>query len=151
VTLDDLPANQVDAVEALLGRLKHDLGKYVSLQARWLAPDATVAERREALATDVLQTRRGPDGTTTAHQVWAPFRAVLFGEEDLVPGVPIDLSADPDVARIAQAMTALQPTVVALRSGELSDAAVEPALGHCHDVAAACRDLVRRVRALRPS
>jgi len=148
VTLDDLPDGALAPAEALLGRLKHDLGKYVSLQARWLGPDAGRQQRMDALTADLLRTRRGPDGEEGAHAVWAPFHEVLTGRADLTAGVRVDLGDDPDVRRIVAAMNALGPVVEPLADGSLSDEAVGAALDQCTEVAYACRDLVRRIRPL---
>ena len=60
-----------------LVRLKHDLGKYIAFQVRYLPPGASASERREALAADLLGTRRGPEGVRDAPSVWAEFRATL--------------------------------------------------------------------------
>lgn len=152
MTLDDLPAASRAPVEALLGRLKHDLGKYVSLQARWLAPDADRDARRDALTADLLRTRRGPDGHEGAHGVWGPFFEVLRGESEVAPGIVVVLVDDPDVARVTDAMERLAPVASALESGaELDDDVLEQSLTLCRDVADACRDLVRRVREGRPA
>jgi hypothetical protein len=57
--------------------LVHDLGKYVHLSARMLAPDATLGDRWSALREDLLETRRGPSGVQTAAAVYAERRAAL--------------------------------------------------------------------------
>ena len=65
-----------------LARIRHDLGKYVVLQQRWLPPGATDGERRAAVLADVLETRRSPRSTDDAVAVWAGLaeeRAVLSG------------------------------------------------------------------------
>lgn len=58
---------------------RHDVGKYVAFQLRWLPEDAPAGELLEALRADVLQTRRGPSGTESAPQVWARVRPPLAG------------------------------------------------------------------------
>ena len=66
---------------------KHDLGKYVAFQARWLAPDASDADRLEALQADVLHTRRSAEGSEDAPSLWRRLRpglAALEADADLV-------------------------------------------------------------------
>jgi hypothetical protein len=66
-----------EALQAALDA-RHDLGKYTSLNLRFLAPDADDAALREALLADLTQTRRGPDGAPEpAPAVWAACRARL--------------------------------------------------------------------------
>lgn len=55
-------------------RVRHDLGKYVHLEARWLGEDATDGEYRDALRTDLLRTRRGPAGDEDCVTLWARLR-----------------------------------------------------------------------------
>lgn len=134
-----------DALLSLLDRLKHDLGKYVALQARWLPPEAGPVERREALVADLLHTRRGPEGSTSAHEVWETFRGMLHGEV-LLDGHRVALGDDPDVVVIEDRMRSLG----ALRSVSAVEAlvpeAVDEALSACAEVGARCRSLVRRAR-----
>lgn len=65
-----------NALEALR-TARHDLGKYIAFQVRWLAPDCSDADLREALVADLRETRRGPDGVETAWDVWARLRPAL--------------------------------------------------------------------------
>lgn len=55
-------------------KVRHDLGKYVHLEARWLGEDSTDQEYRDALRTDLLRTRRGPDGDEDCVTLWARLR-----------------------------------------------------------------------------
>lgn len=144
----DLDPEQLDAVGALAGRLKHDLGKYIAFGARWLGDDAPLAERTQALADDLLRTRRGPDGSSDALEVWEPYRARLVGERPLVGGQCVDLRDEPVVADIVQSMHALGPTVAGLRAGPLDRAAVDAGLALARRVSDACRALHRHLREL---
>ncbi|MCP4804464.1 MAG: hypothetical protein GY913_20725 [Proteobacteria bacterium] len=56
---------------------RHDVGKYIAFQLRWLPDDAPADELLEALRSDVLRTRRGPSGVESAPQVWARVREPL--------------------------------------------------------------------------
>ena len=59
--------------------VRHDLGKYVFLEARWLGEDATAADLRSALAADLGHTRRGPAGDESCVQLWARLRPSVAG------------------------------------------------------------------------
>jgi hypothetical protein len=58
-------------------RARHDLGKYIAFQVRWLAPDASADDLRAALRADLLETHRGPDGVADAVTVWRRLRGEL--------------------------------------------------------------------------
>ena len=60
-------------------RVRHDLGKYVHLEARWLGEDANELELREALHNDLARTRRDPSGDEDCERVWARLRGDLAG------------------------------------------------------------------------
>lgn len=144
--LDELEADRRPAVLSLVTRLKHDLGKYVAFQARWLADDASEAERVQALRDDLLATRRGPEGSEDAVSVWTPYAEALTGTRPLDDGELVDLAADPDVQRLTLAMDRVRATLERLRAGAVPSAAVQEGLTAARDVAAACRDLHRRAR-----
>jgi len=115
---------------------KHDLGKYVAFQIRWLPPDAPPAELLEALRRDVLQTRRGPAGSEDAPALWRRLRPPLAG---LGP-------SDPDLAAVDAAVAALEVALPALRSGAASPVDLAAAAGHARAVAAHLAALHRRLR-----
>lgn len=104
-------------------RIKHDLGKYVAFQARWLDEGADPEDLREALAADLLATRRGPEGSVDVLTVWAGFRAPLVGEALLEDTHHIDLSASEPFRTLDAAVSALAPAVDALRADEEIDLA----------------------------
>jgi len=144
--LDHLdPAARAGLAEHV-SRLKHDLGKYVAFQIRWLPPDASLEDRRGALAADLLCTRRGPDGEQDATSLWRAFRAGLVGEQELGPGVRVDLSDDAAVRRIDAAMTEIDAVSALLRAGEADEGAVDRGMDAALRVAEAARDLFTRVR-----
>lgn len=62
-------------------RAKHDLGKYVAFQLRWLTSDCSDADLLEALQADVLNTRRGPDGSESAMSIWTRLKPELAGAD----------------------------------------------------------------------
>ncbi|MEZ4316125.1 MAG: hypothetical protein R3F61_01415 [Myxococcota bacterium] len=148
--IEKMPAPALEALLDHTSRLKHDLGKYVRFQGRWLGPDADLDARREALAADLLHTRRGPDGSVDASSVWAEFSGELLGERPLRSAEEgsgtFDLRADPDVARIVDGMAVLDAVIAALRSDSLDEAGVIEGERAAEQVASAIRSLVERVR-----
>ena len=124
---------------------KHDLGKYVTFQTRWLGADASEEERLDALRADLLETRRGPDGTVDALAVWAEFRPILHGEQALPGAGRIDLRALPEVRALGDAMRALEPVVRALRGGSAGAGALQGGTEGARVVAMSCQELQRRV------
>ena len=135
-----------EALAAHLSRLRHDLGKYVSLQVRWLGDDADPASLREALAADLLATRRGPSGTVDALALWAEFRPALFGEAPLPDGPTVDLTGDADLARLDAGMAEIALAIAGLRAGDLDAEGVRRGAGAAARVAEACRALWARAR-----
>lgn len=71
----------LDAARAV----RHDLGKYVCFEARWLGEDAPPAELRAALEADLGHTRRGPAGDEDCTVVWARLRpeVVALGVQEI--------------------------------------------------------------------
>lgn len=126
-----IPGEVLEELAERLADLRHDLGKHIRLPLALLRADAPAAEVREALATGLLRTRRGPDGVRTARQLWEKFcretggwlgrfagwasleRAVeraLAWEGALLPGAPeVDrAAADADLAALTPALRALE-------------------------------------------
>jgi hypothetical protein len=136
-------ATRTDLV-AHLARVRHDLGRYVALQQRWLGDDATAEARAEALAADLLATRRGPEGTTDAVTVWADLRPPLVGEAPLPGGAMVDLTGDADLERLDAAMRDVARAIEGLRAADAS--VVERGAAAAVEVAAACDALWRRWR-----
>lgn len=67
-----------DAAEALV-QARHDLGKYIALQTRWLPDDPSTEELRAALIADLRRTRSGGGVEEDAALVWARLRPGLAG------------------------------------------------------------------------
>ncbi len=115
-----------------LADLRHDLGKYITFEVRFLGPSPSESALRAALRADLLQTRRWGAHTETAEQVWARMRPAL-------------LEGDPDLLRIDQALGALSRIDLSGPAEELSQAAAL-----AREVAEACRALLMRGRARCP-
>lgn len=126
-------------------RLKHDLGKYVALQQRWLDSQASNDEIWKALQADLLSTRRGPDGHQDAVAVWCEFSPELLGARPFPSGF-VNLSADPDVASIVQCMQVIADGLDDLRSGTAHTVLQEQLKCAALEVAEACLRLARRAR-----
>lgn len=137
------PELRVAALEHA-ARVKHDLGKYVAFQLRWLPPDAPLADRVDALRADLLSTRRGPDGAVDAPTLWAELRAPLVGEVPLPGGAHVNLSNDPAVVAIDAAIAEIRDVVAGLDGADV--ALVEAGTRAALAVAEAARDLHRRLR-----
>lgn len=113
---------------------RHDLGKYVSLNLRFLAPDADRAAQREALLADLTQTRRGPGGgVESAPEVWAACRG----------GLP---AAAPEVLQVDAAMKHIQSSLPALMADRLDDDALAALAQAARGVTAALTALTRRLK-----
>ncbi len=141
-----LPGELRRDVAEHLQRLRHDLGKYVSLQVRFLGEGAAPEARREALAADLLQTRRSPDGAVDAYTLWAERRPVLVGEAPLPGGDFVDLRQDVDLQRLDGAMAHIRTVIGALRAGAVDDAQLDEAIEAARQVTEACRSLAARAR-----
>ncbi|MCK6517377.1 hypothetical protein L6R46_20230 [Myxococcota bacterium] len=113
---------------------RHDLGKYVSLNLRFLAPDADRVAQREALLADLTQTRRGPGGgVESAPEVWAACRG----------GLP---AAAPEVLQVDAAMKHIQSSLPALLADRLDDDALAALAQAARGVTAALTALTRRLK-----
>ncbi len=91
-------------------RAKHDLGKYVAMQTRWLPEDAPAGELRAALMTDVLTTRRSDALTLSAPELWHVLRPPLAAALTAAELAPIDAA----VARLAAAVAPLRDDALTL-------------------------------------
>ncbi len=113
-----------------LSDLRHDLGKYVRFETRFVESGGDVEALRAALRADLLATRRRGDEVEGAQAVWARMR-------------PAELEGDPDVSAIDAAMAALAGVDLGGPEPELRRAAALTAA-----VAEATRRLQQRARAL---
>ena len=112
---------------------RHDLGKYVSLNLRFLGADADRAALREALIADLTQTRRGPSASESAPDVWAACRG----------GLP---PAAPEVQQVDAAIKHIQSKLPALMNDSLDDEALQALAQAARGVTAALTALTRRLK-----
>jgi hypothetical protein len=137
-------AELADAYRALAERLRHDVARYVALQARWLGPDAPVDALRAALREDLLATRRGPDGVATIAQVAGPLVHALRGGDGRVP----DLGSDPVIGVFLAAIARIVAFAERLGDGTLPDADLAVARDAALDAASAARAATARLKEL---
>lgn len=58
-------------------RARHDLGKYIAFQTRFVGTDGPLPELRDALRADLLHTRSGGGEDADAATVWRALRTAL--------------------------------------------------------------------------
>ena len=145
--IEDLGSETAVDVAEHTRALKHDLGKYVALQIRWLGADASEDEVCQALRSDLLGTRRSPAGTLDAVEVWEGLRGPLLGEVPLPCGDVVDLSLDPDIRALMASMDIVRSVLCALRSTTLEGDGLQRGVAAAREVSAACRRLAKRARA----
>ena len=92
--VEDLPVEKLEEMVEDLADIRHDLGKYLTLGARFLGPEPGLADLREALKGDLLRTARRTSGDETAWELWRRLR-------------PEGLETDPDIQRIDEGIQAL--------------------------------------------
>lgn len=67
--IEALSVNDETAAE-LTARAKHDLGKYIGFESRWLADDCSDHELLTALQSDIIRTASGPVQVKSAFDIW---------------------------------------------------------------------------------
>ncbi len=114
---------------------KHDLGKYVAFEARWLPPEASRTDRLRALQADVLHTRRSAQASEGAVDLWGRLR----------PGLAA-LGDDPDLAAVDAAVAALAAHGPGLADGSLDGEALADCAAQARRIADHLAALHRRLR-----
>lgn len=127
--LEDLPAAALEELVDRLSDLRHDLGKYIRFETRFVEGGSDLDALRAALKADLRSTRRRGDEIESAWSVWARMR-------------PSELEGDPDIVAIGAAMQALE-------SADLDgpEAALRRAAALGAEVSEATRRLHGRARA----
>lgn len=122
-----LTDDQLEDLSDTLEDVRHDLGKYITFEVRFIGLDADTAALRQALSADLLQTDKRGERVEAAWSVW----------ERLRPG---ELDGDPDVVAIDKALTGLRALDLAtLERDELIAAAAV-----AKDIQSRCVALFRR-------
>ena len=120
--VEALPPAALAPLVELLADIRHDLGKYICLEQRFLSSDASLDQRRAALIADVGQTRRSGETVETAMDLLARLRpAQLDGDEDVdfidaEMGLLSLLWQATDPAGVERALAAVQAIARATRS-----------------------------------
>ena len=128
--LEDISPDALPELIEDLTDLRHDLGKYITFEVRFLGPDPDTESLRAALRADILQTAKRGEQISSAWEVWAGLR-------------PAALAEDPDVARIEAALAGLRHVDLAGDQDTLQQAA-----DLARQVAEGTRSLHRRAVAL---
>lgn len=142
--LKTLDAQTLRDLAAYVARLKHDLGKYVAFQVRWLPDEADSEALAAALEADVLHTRRGPGGSLDACTLWRELRPALAGQAPLPEGSIVDLGDG--IAPLDRAMAEVAVVAAALSRGSRDPEVLRAGRKAVLDASEACRDLQRLVR-----
>jgi hypothetical protein len=116
-------------------KAKHDLGKYIAFQSRWLPDDAGVEDWTQALRSDLMETRRGPDGSEGAVEIWARLKPDFA-----------TLQGDPDIHQIDGAMLRIGAGLPYLESGGLDLSALHTMAEDARCVATHLAALHRRLK-----
>ncbi|MFT4979977.1 MAG: hypothetical protein ACI8S6_005889 [Myxococcota bacterium] len=125
-----LPTEALEDLCEDLADLRHDLGKYITFEVRFVGLDAPTEELRAAVQADVLQTDKRGGKAEPAWSVWARLR----------PPLPDD---DADIATIDAAIKNMSSLSLASadRDGLLAAAALAVS------VQASCKRLSQRCAA----
>ncbi|MEL6348992.1 MAG: hypothetical protein AAFV53_38160 [Myxococcota bacterium] len=127
MTLDDLNAEALEALVEALADLRHDLGKYVTFEVRFVGRDVDDESLRRALIADITRTRQRGAHQESAWQLWARMRPGVIGD-------------DADVTEIDAAMVRLKAIDLATADRAQLDQAADEAVR----IAGACRSLLQR-------
>ena len=88
---------------------RHDLGKYIAFELRWVGDSASPGDLLSALQADVLRTRSANSVDLDAVTVWKGVRGGLAGLSGL----------DADVDAVDEAMDRIERRLAGLRAGTL--------------------------------
>lgn len=124
-------AMSIDDLEDLADQvadLRHDLGKYITFEVRFVGLDADTEALRQAVKADLLATDKRGGETEAAWSVWGRLR-------------PPALAEDPDVLAIDGLIAGLE----ALALDGLDRAGLLAAAEQAAAVQARCKSLSRRV------
>jgi len=91
----DLSPEALEELVEDLAELRHDLGKYITFETRFVGEAGSTDDLRGALRQDLLQTHRRRGEVETAWALWARLR-------------PAELAAEPEVEAIDRALAELK-------------------------------------------
>lgn len=128
--LEELDGDALEELLEDLSDLRHDLGKYITFETRFLEPGAGPEQRRAALRKDLHRTREARGEVESAWQLWARL-------------CPPEVAREPEARRISAALDELAGLAL-----DGPEAVLDRAQALCAEVAADTRALHSRVRAL---
>ncbi len=94
MSLSELRGEELEELVEDLSELRHDLGKYIGFECRFVGEDGETEALRAALRTDLLQTHRGRRGVESCWQLWARLE-------------PADCAGEPELGVISSALASL--------------------------------------------
>lgn len=112
---------------------RHDLGKYICMNQRWLGEQSPLPERMEALQADLLRTQSGPKGDLDAFSLWSRLRPGLVG-------------AGSELEEVDGALARLLMHRDAVESGTLNEVTLAACTADCKTIADALKRLTRRLQ-----
>lgn len=146
--LEQTHPSLLPALREHIERSRHDLGKYISFQARNLPDPPSDQELREALVADLRETRRSGANLTDAETLWGTLRPSLSGQAELPDGGLVDLAGDPDFEALCRAMARVSAAIPLLH--QASRAELGEARAQARLVSECLSSLSKRVRLLCP-
>lgn len=78
----------IESPAEITAMAKHDLGKYIAFESRWLSDDCSDEELIQALQSDILRTANSPSQVKSAFDIWEDIRPALVsavGAEQVGP------------------------------------------------------------------
>jgi hypothetical protein len=141
-----LSAEALEELSEHLAALRHDLGKYVCFQQRWLSPNPSTDELRDALDADLRRTRSRGDHREGAVELWARLRPELVGARALPSGALVDLSDEEELGEIDGAIALIARLLPHL--GQATRDELLEAGAAAREVSFATKRLLQRVRTL---
>lgn len=112
---------------------RHDLGKYICMNQRWLGDSAPRAERLEALQADLLRTQSGPNEAVDAFTLWTRLRPPLEG-------------AGSEIEEVDLAISRLASRRESVEQGTTDEATLAACSADCKTIADALKRLTRRLQ-----
>ena len=79
--LENLGQEELEQTIPLLHAIKHDLGRYICFERRFVEDSEDIGELRRALRSDIHKTRRSGDESETCWDIWNRLRPNVLNED----------------------------------------------------------------------
>ena len=79
--LEELGQEELEQMIPLLRAIKHDLGRYICFERRFVEDSEDMGELRRALRSDIRMTRRSGDESETCWDIWTRLRPHLLNDD----------------------------------------------------------------------